>query len=266
MFRVTVKRNSKPAEAIMFRAFLPAALVFLCLVFAFRQAETFKQQQVKNPRVKQAYREKETLLKNLLAAKDIQSFNVELFIRAFKKEKSLEVWVRKKTSAEFILLKTYSICALSGSPGPKRKGGDGQVPEGFYHIDRFNPYSNFFLSLGINYPNESDRKLGHKNPGGDIFIHGDCVTIGCLPIEDEYIKELYLLCVEARSAGQKKIPVHIFPCKINSNAYDGLKGKFQSDPEMINFWKNLEEGFFYFEKNRKLPSVKVNDAGKYVYF
>jgi hypothetical protein len=40
------------------------------------------------------------------------------------------------------------------------------------------------------YPNESDRILGErKNQGGDIFPHGNCVTIGCLPITDGGIKE-----------------------------------------------------------------------------
>jgi murein L,D-transpeptidase YafK len=108
---------------------------------------------------------------------------------------------KKNTSdQEFLHIKTYTVCATSGLIGPKRMQGDLQIPEGFYYIDRFNPYSNFYLSLGINYPNTSDRILGDKNNlGGDIFIHGDCVTIGCLPITDSEIKELYIFCVEAKT-------------------------------------------------------------------
>ena len=65
------------------------------------------------------------------------------------------------------------------------------MPEGFYELDWFNPQSNFFLSLHINYPNASDRILGsRKNPGGDIFLHGSCASIGCIPITDDGIKEV----------------------------------------------------------------------------
>lgn len=103
----------------------------------------------------------------------------------------------------FRLIKDYQICSLSGELGPKRQQGDLQVPEGFYWIDRFNPASNFYLSLGINYPNQFDRILGKSGElGGDIFIHGGCVTIGCIPITDDKIKELYLIAVEAKSNGQ----------------------------------------------------------------
>ena len=77
-----------------------------------------------------------------------------------------------------------------GQPWPQATQGDSQVPEGFYHMDRFNPLSNFHLSLGVSYPNQSDRILGASGRlGGDIFIHGDCVTIGCVPITDEGIRE-----------------------------------------------------------------------------
>ena len=52
---------------------------------------------------------------------------------------------------------SYPICAGSGDLGPKRERGDGQVPEGLYEIDRFNPTSRYHLSLRVNYPNLSDR-------------------------------------------------------------------------------------------------------------
>src|SRR5690606_11025729 len=103
-----------------------------------------------------------------------------------------------KNGEKFTLVKTYPVCSSSGLPGPKRKKGDRQTPEGFYHIDRFNPQSAFHLSLGINYPNSSDKILGHSDPGGDIFIHGSCVTIGCVPLTDDLIKEVYVLAVEAK--------------------------------------------------------------------
>ena len=112
--------------------------------------------------------------------------------------------------------------------GPKRREGDLQIPEGFYYIDRFNPKSNFYLSLGINYPNQSDRVLGKRgNLGGDIHSYTAAgVTIGCVPITDEYIKEVYWLAVQAKSNGHAKIPVHIFPTELDDQTMGRLKTHF----------------------------------------
>jgi murein L,D-transpeptidase YafK len=139
-----------------------------------------------------------------------------------------------------------------------------QIPEGFYHIDRFNPYSNFYLSLGINYPNKSDRILGNKsNLGGDIFIHGDCVTIGCLPITNDQIKELYIICVEARNNGQTTIPVTIFPSKLSETEYKRLTDKFSSDSDKVGLWTDLKEGYDIFNKTKQLPSIGFLNTGRH---
>jgi murein L,D-transpeptidase YafK len=140
------------------------------------------------------------------------------------------------------------------------------VPEGFYELDWFNPQSNFYLSLHVSYPNESDRILGsRKNPGGDIFLHGNCVTIGCLPITDEGIKEVYWLAVLARTTGQMHLPIAIFPARMTDHELDELARERRDEPEMMAFWANLKEGFEHFEKNRRAPSVHVNAVGKYVF-
>ncbi len=228
--------------------------------------ESFREQQKKAPRVKISYKEKEQGVKELLAAKNIDPATLNLFIRVFKQEARLELWAKSKNQTQFILLRGYNICSSSGELGPKRKQGDGQVPEGFYHIDRFNPYSNFYLSLGINYPNQSDNKLAEKgNPGGDIFIHGSCVTIGCLPMTDDKIKEIYLIAVEAKSNGQEKIPVHIFPCSLNEDGVQFLAEKYRTNIELIRFWTNLKSGFDYFEKHKILPKVTVDITGRYIF-
>src|ERR1051326_4379541 len=173
-----------------------AALLLLCSLQA-NNGTAFKLAQLKNVRVQEAYRDKEELVLDRLKDKIIDKNSVNIFIRVFKKEKRLEVWARSPHQNVFLLLHNYDICASSGDLGPKRSAGDGQVPEGFYTIDRFNPYSNFYLSLGVSYPNKSDRILGNKsNYGGDIFIHGSCVTIGCMPLTDDKIKELYILALE----------------------------------------------------------------------
>src|SRR5690606_7945323 len=137
---------------------------------------------------------------------------------------------------------SYPICARSGILGPKEKQGDGQVPEGFYYINRFNPVSNFHLSLGINYPNEADSRRNPKgNLGGDIFIHGSCVTIGCLPLTDNLIKEVYLLSIHAYANGQTKIPVYIFPFRMTDDQMMTYISQYSDNPSLVNFWKNLKQ-------------------------
>lgn len=224
-------------------------------------AQTFKATQQKAARVKSAYSEKWEDLKSDLKKKGIKE-NFELFMRVFKEDKVVEVWLKSTGEKEFKLFKTYAICASSGELGPKRKQGDGQVPEGFYSIAVFNPYSSYHLSLGLNYPNASDRIIGTGNLGGDIMIHGSCVTIGCMPLTDTYIKEVYILCVEARNNGQQTIPVHVFPTKMNEK---GMAFLSETNSKHLDFWKNLQIGYNYFEQKKQLPKVSVDKTGKYVF-
>ena len=245
-----------------------ASLVFALLIASSIQrgsAQSFKAQQVKYSRVRDAIAEKEALIKEMFKRKRLPYPPAKIFIRVFKRERIVEVWAGRTGEGKFEMLKAYNFCAISGVLGPKRRMGDGQIPEGFYHIDRFNPLSNFHLSLGVNYPNESDRILGVKGRlGGDIFIHGDCVTIGCVPITDDGIKELYLIAVEARSSGQNRIPVHIFPGRFDRNGMKQLEGYSLNNEALRNFWMNLKEGYDFFEKHRRLPTVTVDRQGRYI--
>ncbi|MDR0660921.1 MAG: L,D-transpeptidase family protein [Prevotellaceae bacterium] len=188
-----------------------AMIAILLLNFTFVAAQSsFKERQKKYPRVRQAYADKEKVAEKSLADNGIKASTLQPHLRTFKQEKELQVWAKNKNDEKYTLIKTYKFRSLSGALGTRRKQGDRQVPEGFYRIDRFNPYSNFYLSLGISYPNKSDQVLGVKGkPGGDIFIHGDCATIGCIPITDDKIKELYVYCVEAKN-NNTLIPVTIF--------------------------------------------------------
>lgn len=222
---------------------------------------SFKQKQQQFSRVKEAYRDKSERISDLLTAKGIGQ-QYEILIRAFKAEKTVEVWIKNSTSSTpFTLLTSYPFCTTSGVLGPKRKEGDLQIPEGVYHINHFNPLSNFYLSLGINYPNSSDQLLADpQKPGGSIYIHGNCVTIGCIPITDDKIKELYLLAVEARTHGQEKIPVHIFPARLSAGRPEQLATDY---PQHLSFWKNLQEIFLDFEASHRLKVVTVDAKGFY---
>ena len=227
-------------------------------------SQSFIEEQKRYPRVRQAFADKEQIVLDLLAKNSITSGNLNIYLRAFKKEKEIELWARNESDSLFSLIKVYDICRTSGIEGPKRKQGDMQIPEGFYHISRFNPASSYYLSLGLNYPNKSDRILGAKGKlGGDIFIHGSCVTIGCMPITDDKIKELYIFCIMAKNNGQTKIPVTIFPTKMSGSAYNSLKHKHRSNIDISGLWTDLENAYKSFAKTNTLPDVIFLDNGRH---
>jgi murein L,D-transpeptidase YafK len=224
---------------------------------------TFQEEQNRYPRVRAARGRAQARLEELFKKVGLAYPPRRIFLRLFKLEAECELWAAGTPTGQLSKIKTYSICALSGELGPKRREGDLQVPEGFYHISAFNPWSNFHLSLKINYPNGSDRILGdRRHPGGDIFIHGSCVTIGCVPLRDDPIEEVYLVAVDARDHGQDHIPVHIFPRRMR-NAQAGAGITDAADPVLQGFWQNLREGFTYFETRRLLPRITVDSNGRY---
>jgi murein L,D-transpeptidase YafK len=238
-------------------------LLFLGFGLKAQQTQGFKQSQLKNSKVKQAYDSKwEDLVKDM-KAKGIDPDNFDLFIRAFKQEAELEIWLKNKNSQTFTFLKKIPICATSGQLGPKRKEGDGQVPEGIYEISVFNPNSDYFLAVKVNYPNASDKILA-KGPraGGDIMIHGYCCTIGCIPLQNEPVKDLYILCVEARNR-RSPIRVEIYPCKLNAEKLSQLKEKYSE--ENYNFWYNLKDAYTYFESNKQPVKYSIDKKGNYVF-
>jgi len=218
------------------------------------------------PRPSEALQRKADTLQKQFAVKKLQWPAKYIYIRSFKYDSELEVWVKNEITAPFQLFKTYKVCALAGTLGPKRMEGDYQVPEGFYYINVFNPRSNYYLSLGINYPNASDKILSDSlRPGSEIFIHGSCVTVGCIPIRDEQIDELYILAAYAKDQGHDFIPVHIYPIRFDKEkSASYLESLTKDDPALRKFADRLEDAYDYFEKYKQLPVVMIGPKGEYI--
>lgn len=134
-----------------------------------------------------------------------------LNIIGLKEERRLEVWAQAR-NGKHTLVEQYPFTGFSGELGPKLQSGDGQIPEGLYKLEYLNPNSSYHLSMKINYPNAFDRKSaehdGRTNLGGDIFIHGKSVTIGCIPIGDDNIEELFTLVYRV---GMNNVDIIIAP-------------------------------------------------------
>jgi murein L,D-transpeptidase YafK len=251
------------------------ALLLFCLILwfspLFSQTSNaynvrFLDNQKTYPKISEMMIREDDTLEKQFAAKQLVWPARFVYIRSFKYDSEMEVWVKSKQNEKYKLFKTYKICALAGSLGPKRMAGDYQVPEGFYYINEFNPRSLYHLSLGLNYPNASDRMLCDlSQPGGDIYIHGSCVTTGCIPITDGQIEELYVLAAHAKDMGQDFIPVHIFPVNFNNSRSVAYLNHFlTSFNEFVPFEKSMQNAFYYFEKNHQVPPVIVNPKGEYV--
>ena len=223
---------------------------------------TFREKQMNYTRVREAYANKEKAVTKTLAEHAISRDSLQIYLRAFKTEKKIEVWAKNTCDTAFTLVKEFPICEISGEIGPKRRSYDLQVPEGFYRISELNPYSKYYLSLGINYPNASDSIRGvHGHLGNLIYIHGNCESSGCIAITDEKIKELYVYCIEAYNSGQKEINITIFPAQLNDSNYARLTKGYSKNKDKISLWADLKKSYDLFNLKKVPPSVKYLPDG-----
>lgn len=146
-------------------------------------------------------------------------------INVFKRERLVEL-----SSPSWKNPIIYPMTAFSGKSGPKLREGDGQIPEGIYRVAYMNPNSRYHLSFKVSYPNAFDQAMAKKDGrtrlGGDIMIHGSNVTVGCVPIGDEAIEEVFFLVAKV---GFEKVEVVIAP-------YDMRKGRRRDLEESSLAW------------------------------
>jgi murein L,D-transpeptidase YafK len=248
-----------------FRYFIFFLSTFLASVHTDAQ-NSFVQAQKASFRVANAFTSKEDTLQREFKAKGLQWPAKYIFIRSFKYDSQLEVWVKNDLKEKYKLFKTYKVCMQSGSMGPKRLQGDYQVPEGFYYINEFNPRSNYHLALGLNYPNASDRILSDSlRPGNNIYIHGSCVSVGCIPVTDQDIEEIYIIASYAKAAGQEFIPVHIFPIRYNQKkSLEFFTNNARNNPILQKFSQQLRKAYDEFEETKEVPLILIDRKGDYV--
>ena len=258
-------------SAIFVRLFLDLFMRLLIILFPLlilssgMTSPSFREKQMNFTRVREAYSDKEKIVDKTLAGHSISRNSLRIYLRVFKTEKKIELWAKNISDSVFIPIKEFPICDLSGSVGPKRRYRDLQVPEGFYHISDLNPYSRYYLSMEINYPNASDSIRGvHGHLGNEIFIHGACLSSGCLAMTDDKIKELFVYCIEAYNSGQEEICLTIFPAQLNDAKYSGLISKYSKDKDKISLWADLKKSYDQFNQTRVQPIVKFLPDGTHV--
>lgn len=190
-------------------------------------------------------------LNERLAAKGLEA-GEEVFIRIFKAESQLELWMRR--GDRFVLLDTYPICHWSGSIGPKLHEGDKQNPEGFYKIRRRHLHlaGRWPRSLNLGFPNSFDRS--QDRTGSYILVHGGCSSTGCFAMTDPVMQEIYGLTEKALREGQDYVNIHVFPFRMTEENLSQHAGS-----EWQEFWRNLKQGYDAFETTHVPPRVGVCD-------
>ena len=237
-------------------------LFSLMILTSGMRSPTFREKQMNYTRVREAYTCKERIVNQNLAVYSISRDSLRIYLRAFKAEKIIELWAKNICDSVFVQIKEFSICDISGFEGPKRRYRDLQVPEGFYHISELNPYSKYYLSMAINYPNASDSIRGvHGHLGNQIYIHGSCISSGCLAMTDDRIRELFVYCIEAYNSGQDEIAMTIYPARLTDENYSGLISEYRKDKDKISLWGDLKKSFDQFNRKKVQPKVKFLHDG-----
>lgn len=179
-----------------------------------------------------------------------------VFIRIFKREFELELWMKRDD--RFHRFAVYPICRWSGELGPKLAQGDAQAPEGFYTVDAkaLNPNSRWHRSFNLGFPNAFDR--AHKRTGTYLMVHGGCSSIGCYAMTDPVIDEIWRIVTAALKGGQQRFHVHVFPFRMTDENMS-----LRSHMAWAPFWRDLKQGYDMFEEAHLPPKVSVCQ-GRYV--
>ncbi|MFI8417565.1 peptidoglycan meso-diaminopimelic acid protein amidase [Serratia sp. NPDC078593] len=179
-----------------------------------------------------------------------------VYIQIFKEERQLELYA--KMGNEFRLVNTFPICKYSGGLGPKRREGDLKSPEGFYSVDvrHLKPDSKYYRAINIGFPNDYDRAQGYS--GAYLMIHGECKSIGCYAMTNDYMDEIYRYVEAAFAYGQSRVNISIYPFRMTEQNMQRHRSS-----NYLNFWQQLKPGYDYFVENRQPPMINVAN-GQYV--
>jgi len=216
----------------------------------------------------------ENQLPYLVQKKSFNYRDIDILFVAYKSELEFQVWAKKKyINSAYTLIASFPITdSTVAKLGPKSKFGDSLTPEGIYSVTFYSSFrwSDFYLAFRISYPNKLDyaRRLywniGGK-PGGDINIHGCCISIGCIPLGNPVIEEVFLL-TRTNQINGSDISIMIFPFKFDNRAARNRQyGYYGNKTNLIEFWNSLEECHKYFKTYNKIPEFSLNqNTGYYI--
>lgn len=119
------------------------------------------------------------------------------------------------------VVRSYHVSLGLNPVGQKERSGDFRTPEGSYRLEQRNEHSDYFLSIRVSYPNDTDlrRARAHRwDTGGSIMIHGEPNllkhdpdyylhhdwTDGCIAVSNADMLEIWMLVPDG-------VPIDILP-------------------------------------------------------
>jgi len=212
-----------------------------------------------------------SFLPRIFLSAGIKYDRAEILFVAYKRELELELYVRPFGSIDaYTLIKTFTITSSNVSTlKPKMQQGDGLVPDGIYKLHFFPSFrwSDFYLAFLISYPNKADltrREFWEAGgtPGGAINFHGCCVSIGCIPIGNPAIEEVFLFVRKNWNNGN--IQFVIFPFKFDAEEnMELLEETRERNARLADFWEGLRSIYMYLNEYLKLPEYAIDERGYY---
>jgi len=184
-----------------------------------------------------------------------------VFLRLFKKEQELELWMQARGQSDFTLFRVYRLQASSLTPGPKRRDGDRLIPEGFYY-QTASQYREREKSVGdreeidLGYPNDRDR-FDPDVSGVAVLAVGASRDSVCLLSESD-MAEVKTMIGAAFSTGQRVLRMHLFPFRMSDEM---MSREWNESSASADFWMNLKEGYDFFENAGFPPSVTADSSG-----
>jgi len=184
-----------------------------------------------------------------------------VYLRVFKEESELELWMKSRHEPYYILFKVFRLTHCAGKPGPKLREGDGQAPEGFYFASSGNmrPETRHHLGIDLGFPNSYDADCGYT--GSDLMIHGGATSAGAFALSPQDMEEAYAVAEAGLEGGQKILRINIFPFRMTDKR---MEQAWKGNPSCLDFWVNLKEGYDFFE-NVGLPPVVEVASGRYAF-
>ena len=82
---------------------------------------------------------------------------------------------------------------------------------------------------------------------------------GAIAAVDPTIEQIWALADAALRGGQPFFRVHVFPFRMTDENTVGRRGG-----HWLDFWRNLTEGYDWFERERRPPNVTVREK-RYVF-
>lgn len=212
--------------------------------------------------VKKAYQLYEADMLANLKKKEIKTATLDVLLRIYKEERTVELWAKNKTDSLYILAEQFTLSSMTGHLGPKKTEHDNQIPEGFYYIDKLNPESSLPLSIQVNFPNVADKIIqGNRDLKARVHLCSEEKAKGNIQLAKNNIQKLYIYLVEAKNNGTVFIPIHIFPFRMTAHNMEVKKKQYSEDLPLIRFWLNIEPGFSLFEQSRQLPVYSYSRVG-----